>query len=183
MRYNPEAKFLNLEVSQHGSVSYTFLTICAQRMSDDAVLKKNNITPPGVPGSSPREMAVIFKLASQLKPAVRCHIPNFTTTFKLCVQVETISLAHNNFTSGLMLNSLSHYLPKLRNLSLQGNGLKQWRDLDFLSGRKQKLQNLRELIMIDNPLRDVELKHNRGDNYQRSVQYYKTLSNVLIMWQ
>lgn len=75
-----------------------------------------------------------------------------------------------------MLNSLPHYLPQLRNLSLQGNGLKQWRDLDFLSGRKQKLQNLRELIMIDNPLRDFELKNNRGDNYQRLVQYYETLS-------
>lgn len=75
-----------------------------------------------------------------------------------------------------MLNSLSHYLPKLRNLSLQGNGLKQWRDLDFLSGRKQKLQNLRELIMIDNPLRDFELKNNRGDNYQRLVQFSATLS-------
>lgn len=75
-----------------------------------------------------------------------------------------------------MLNSLSHYLPKLRNLSLQGNGFKQWRDLDFLSGRKQKLQNLRELIMIDNPLRDFELKNNRGDNYQRLVQFSATLS-------
>lgn len=79
-----------------------------------------------------------------------------------------------------MLNSLSHYLPKLRNLSLQGNGLKQWRDLDFLSGRKQKLQNLRELIMIDNPLRDFELKNNRGDNYQRLVQFSETLSERII---
>lgn len=71
----------------------------------------------------------------------------------------------------MMLSSLAHYLPNLKNLSLQGNGLKHWRDMDTLSGRKQKLQNLRELILIDNPLRDSELKQNRGDNYQRSVHY------------
>lgn len=51
-------------------------------MSEDAVLKKNNIIPPGVPGSSPREMAVIFKLASQLKPEVSSsHIHNSTRKF------------------------------------------------------------------------------------------------------
>lgn len=30
--------------------------------------------------------------------------------------------------------------------------------------------------MIDNPLRDFELKNNRGDNYQRLVQFSATLS-------
>ena len=48
-------------------------------MADDELLKKNNMKPPGTPGSSSREMAVIMKLASQLKPEVRiisfsCHI-------------------------------------------------------------------------------------------------------------
>jgi nuclear RNA export factor len=39
-------------------------------MLDDEELRKHNLLPPGAPGSSPREAAVIFKLASHLKPAV-----------------------------------------------------------------------------------------------------------------
>jgi nuclear RNA export factor len=41
-----------------------------QRMLDDDELRKHNLLPPGAPGSSPREAAVIFKLASHLKPEV-----------------------------------------------------------------------------------------------------------------
>ena len=66
-----------------------------------------------------------------------------------------------------MLNSLPHYLPRLKNLSLQGNAIKHWKELEYLSSRKGKLQGLRELIMIDNPLRDTELQHGRGENYRR----------------
>jgi nuclear RNA export factor len=39
-------------------------------MLDDEELQKHNLLPPGAPGSSPREAAVIFKLASHLKPEV-----------------------------------------------------------------------------------------------------------------
>lgn len=41
-----------------------------QRMVDDEVLKKYKMSPPTVPGASRKEMPVVFKLASQLKPPV-----------------------------------------------------------------------------------------------------------------
>ena len=45
-----------------------------QRMLDDDELRKHNLLPPGAPGSSPREAAVIFKLASHLKPEVHHYL-------------------------------------------------------------------------------------------------------------
>lgn len=134
-RWNAEARFLNLE-----------------RMLDDEELQKHNLLPPGAPGSSPREAAVIFKLASHLKP-----------------EVQTISLANNNIGSGQMLSTLSHYLPHLANLSLQNNNLRTWRDVDYISGRKGKLEHLRELVLIGNPVRELEFQNGRGDKYKSEM--------------
>jgi hypothetical protein len=44
---------------------------CCQSLIEDELVKKYNLTPPGVGGGSAREAAVIFKLASELKPPVR----------------------------------------------------------------------------------------------------------------
>ncbi|KAG6331184.1 hypothetical protein ID866_7905 [Astraeus odoratus] len=123
-----------------------------ESMSDDPELAKHNLLPPGASGSTIREASVIFKLASQLNPTP-----------------QTISLANNNIGSGQLLSTLAHYLPRLANLSLQNNGLKVWRDVDHISGRKGKLEHLRELILLGNPLRDLEIKHGRGDKYKSEV--------------
>jgi hypothetical protein len=40
-------------------------------MSEDEIIMRAGLLPPGVPGGTGREAAVIFKLASQLKPPVR----------------------------------------------------------------------------------------------------------------
>ena len=82
--------------------------------------------------------------------------------------MQTISLAHNNFVSGRVLSRLSHYLPALANLSLQGNKLSTWKDIDYISGRKGKLSQLRELILLDNPLRNTEYGRD-SERYKRSV--------------
>lgn len=121
-------------------------------MIDDETLKKNSVAAPGLPGASPQTYAVIFKLASQLEPPV-----------------ETISLGYNNLQTGSQILSLSHYVPLLRNLSLQGNKFRSWRDLDYLGGKGKKLSALRELIFIENPLRDQELKAGRQEQYKRCV--------------
>jgi nuclear RNA export factor len=39
-------------------------------MVDDETVKKYNLNPPGTGGGGARDAAVIFKLASQLKPEV-----------------------------------------------------------------------------------------------------------------
>ena len=85
------------------------------------------------------------------------------------LQVQTLSLAHNGIASGLMISTLSHYLPRLANLSLEGNQLKVWRDLDCISGKKGKLEHLRELILKGNPVREMEYQNNRVEKYRRCV--------------
>ncbi|KAK7690835.1 hypothetical protein QCA50_005936 [Cerrena zonata] len=119
--------------------------------ASDAFLRENRMTPIGS-GASSRESAVIFKIISQLQP-----VP------------QTLSLANNKIPTGHSLSTLSHYLPDLQNLSIEGNGLKTWRDLDCIAGRRTKLTKLRELILTGNPIRDMEYKNGRGDRYKSEM--------------
>jgi len=130
-RWNPEIAFLNLE-----------------NMLDDPFVAQHRLIPPGAPGSSAKEAAVIFKLAGQLQPSV-----------------QTLSLARNNISNGLIIGTISHYLPKIANLSLESNQLRGWKDVDAIIGRRSRLEHLRELILIGNPVRELEYKNNRGDQY------------------
>ncbi|THH21303.1 hypothetical protein EW146_g226 [Bondarzewia mesenterica] len=134
-RYSPETRFLNLE-----------------RMSEDPLLGKARLIPPGVPGSSGKEAAVIFKLASHLKPPVR-----------------SLSLANNHLSSTHGLSTIAHYLPDLANLSLENNNLRTWKDIDTLSqlsDKKDKLKNLRELILLGNPVRE---RQGADDQYKNHI--------------
>lgn len=85
------------------------------------------------------------------------------------MKIQTISLAHNSIQTGLLLSTLSHYLPRLANLSLEGNQLKMWKDLDYIAGKKGKLEHLRELILKGNPIRELEYQNNRAEKYKRYV--------------
>ncbi|KAI0925950.1 hypothetical protein AcV5_008540 [Taiwanofungus camphoratus] len=129
----------------------SFLLVSLQRMAEDDFVRRNRLVAPGV-SSSYKEAAVIFKLASRLLP-----------------EVQTISLAYNNIVSGQNISRLSHYLPRLVNLSLEGNKLASWRDIDYISGRRGKLENLRELVLTGNPVRDLEYRNNRGDRYKSDI--------------
>jgi hypothetical protein len=73
-RWNPQSRFLNLEVSRIRTDIGRLPSLFKQRMSEDEMISKAGLLPPGIPGSTGKEAAVIFKLASQLKPPVRfCH--------------------------------------------------------------------------------------------------------------
>ncbi|KAF7773548.1 hypothetical protein Agabi119p4_5715 [Agaricus bisporus var. burnettii] len=119
-------------------------------MIDDEIVKKHSLSPPGR-GGNVRTAAVIFKLAGQLQP-----------------EVQTLSLANNNL-HGMHLLYLDRYLPKLRNLSLEGNDLQTWRDLDHVGAKKDKMKCLRELVLIGTPIRDMEYKNGRGDRYRSEL--------------
>jgi nuclear RNA export factor len=82
-------------------------------------------------------------------------------------QVQTVSLANNKFGSGSIISTLSHYLPDIANLSLQNNNLRTWKDIDYALGKKDRFNNLRELILIGNPVREIEIQNGRGDKYKR----------------
>nr|VWO99750.1 N/A [Ganoderma boninense] len=133
-RWNPEAKFLNLE-----------------RIASDDYLKKHGLTSP-TSDAAGKEAQVIFKLASKLRP-----------------EIETISLAHNDLTSGRMMSTMAHYLPGLKNLSLEGNSFRGWKELDYISGKRGRLQQLRELILVGNPIRELEYQNNRAAGYKSLV--------------
>jgi hypothetical protein len=84
-------------------------------------------------------------------------------------QVQTMSLAYNGISNGTILSTMGHYMPRLANLSLEGNALKVWRDLDCISGKRGKLEHLRELILKGNPIREIEYQNNRAEKYRRYV--------------
>ncbi|KAH8101982.1 hypothetical protein DFH11DRAFT_1885223 [Phellopilus nigrolimitatus] len=102
-----------LLVQKTKTVRQEWVDTRSMRMADDEVLKKYNFRAPGLSASTAKEFPVIFKLASQLRPPV-----------------ETISLAHNDIQQGVHLASVPHYLSHLRNLSLEGNKIKFWKDVD-----------------------------------------------------
>ncbi|KAF9790387.1 hypothetical protein BJ322DRAFT_1036097 [Thelephora terrestris] len=132
-RYNRETKFLNLE-----------------RMLDDPIVQKHNLLVPGVPGSSGKETAIMFKLAAQLRPAV-----------------QTLSLANNHIQSGKDISSIGMFLPKLANLSLANNQLKAMDDIRLLTREKNKLDFLRELVLTGNPI--------KGDDPANTEQYRRDI--------
>ena len=93
-----------------------------------------------------------------------------------------MSLANNNLTSALVISTIAHYLPNLSNLSLENNQLRVWKDIDAISqttDRRDKLMKLRELILIGNPIRDMEYQHNRIDSYKKCVAIWSCDSLLL----
>ncbi|KAF8150881.1 hypothetical protein B0H34DRAFT_155075 [Crassisporium funariophilum] len=142
-RWNPETRFLNLD-----------------SMIEDEVVKKYNLTPPGS-GGSVRDAAVIFKLASQLKP-----------------EVQTLSLANNNLT-GPLLVQLCRYLPKIVNLSLQNNKIRDKKEIGMIVPRKDKMIHLRELILTGNPIREQAYKTGAGPAYRSDMVRRFTSLSVL----
>lgn len=65
--------------------------------------------------------------------------------------VETVSLARNNFndTSSSNLSVLGSTFPHLKNLSLESNQISKSR---FFESCKNKFYNLRELVVVNNPI-------------------------------
>lgn len=128
-------------------------------MAQDELLKKHKLSP-----RSSREGAVILKLASQLTPEVGRYEILSTMHVHSLSQVKTISLANNGLTTLLSYSLLNHYLPNLANLSLQNNRLSSFRDLDRIAGRPNKSSLLRELVLLENPIRDGDGR--ALDNYK-----------------
>ncbi|KAG0269141.1 nuclear mRNA export, poly(A)+RNA binding protein [Actinomortierella ambigua] len=107
-----------------------------ENMASDEILLSGKILPPGV--AKNEVGAVMMKVAAELFP-----------------DIETISFASNNLRSLNPVSAISQYLPNVKNLSFQNNQLTNYRDLACLSGSK-KLPKLRELILLDNPIRGKE---------------------------
>ncbi|KAF9093360.1 nuclear mRNA export, poly(A)+RNA binding protein [Mortierella sp. AD031] len=121
-----------------------------ENMASDPTLRAASVIPPGSKSSSSQVGTVLMKVASELFPGI-----------------TTISLASNNLRSLQPISAITQFFPKLQNLSLKGNNIVLYKDLEYISGPK-KLANLRELILQDNPVRDRDIEKNKDDLSYRS---------------
>ena len=60
-------------------------------MIDDETVKKYNLSPPGTGGGGARDAAVIFKLASQLKPEVYMSLLSQNPCLTCSLGTNTVS--------------------------------------------------------------------------------------------
>ncbi|KAG0224597.1 nuclear mRNA export, poly(A)+RNA binding protein [Actinomortierella wolfii] len=109
-----------------------------ENMADDEILRSAKILPPGATTGRSEVGAVMMKVAAELFP-----------------NIETVSFASNNLRSLNSISAISQFLPNVQNLSFQNNQIGSYRDLLCLSGSR-KLPKLRELILLENPLRERE---------------------------
>ncbi len=70
---------------------------------------------------------------------------------------------------------MAHYLSGLKNLSLEGNSFRGWKELDYISGKRGRLEQLRELILVGNPIRELEYHNNRAAGYKRYGHVFLTI--------
>ncbi|KAA1080782.1 nuclear mRNA export, poly(A)+RNA binding protein [Puccinia graminis f. sp. tritici] len=117
-------------------------------LAQDKILKAAGIAAPGQKGAPLRTAGAIWKLCKEI-----------------CPNVRSISLAENQLQSlqPMSISSLVATFPELANLSLAGNRLGSFFDLNALSpttgrggimnGCSSGLTSLRELILTGNPLR------------------------------
>jgi nuclear RNA export factor len=76
---------------------------------------------------------------------------------------------------------VARFFPNVQNLSFKGNLIAEYGDLDTLSGAK-KLPMLRELILLDNPIRDKDIAKNKDDIEYRS-RVTKQFPTILVLDQ
>ncbi|KAG0335187.1 nuclear mRNA export, poly(A)+RNA binding protein [Podila humilis] len=116
-----------------------------ENMASDSILRNAGVIPPGPSTARSDVGAVLMKVASQLFP-----------------DITTISFASNGLRSLAPISSVAQYFPNIQNLSFKNNNIRSYRDLEALSGAK-KLPHLREIILLDNPVRDIDISRNKDD--------------------
>jgi nuclear RNA export factor len=95
---------------------------------------------------------VILKIASQFQPPP-----------------VTISMANNGLDGSHCFATLHRWLPDIVNLSLTGNKVRSYKDMEIFGGPKWVLKKLRELILLENPLREVAVADGKIEEYRKLV--------------
>ncbi|PVF97236.1 NTF2-like protein [Serendipita vermifera] len=103
-------------------------------------------------GRESKELHVILKIASQFQPPP-----------------ITISLANNGLDGSHCFATLHRWLPDIVNLSLTGNKVRSYKDMEIFGGPKWVLKKLRELILLENPLREVAVADGKIEEYRNEV--------------
>ncbi|KAF9292633.1 RNA polymerase II transcription factor B subunit 4 [Mortierella alpina] len=120
-----------------------------QSMAQSEILRSANVISPGQRAGHSDVAAVVLKVAAELFP-----------------EIHTISFASNGLRSVRPIEALCEYFPYLLNLSLRCNEIASNKDLEGLSGNR--LPNLKELVLLDNPIRERDVTKNNDDISYRS---------------
>ncbi|CAO3571148.1 unnamed protein product [Mortierella alpina] len=120
-----------------------------QNMAQSEILRSANIIAPGQKAAHNDVAAVVMKVAAELFP-----------------EIHTISFASNGLRSVKPIEALSEYFPYLLNLSLRCNEIASNKDLEGLCGNR--LPHLKELVLLDNPIRERDVSKNNDDISYRS---------------
>lgn len=81
----------------------------------------------------------------------------------------TLSMANNSLDGSHVFAAIARYLPNVVNLSLTGNKIRSMKDMEIFGGSKWILKKLRELILLDTPLREVAVADGKFEYYRKSV--------------
>ncbi|KAK5667458.1 nuclear mRNA export, poly(A)+RNA binding protein, variant 2 [Batrachochytrium dendrobatidis] len=99
---------------------------------------------------------------------------------EVCPNLETLSLSGNKLCTLDHFSTLYQRVPSLVNLSLQDNMISSYRDLEPLHAKE--FPNLREVVLIGNPLRERELSRPGGEiNYTSYIKKLFPTINILDM--
>ncbi|KAH6573406.1 hypothetical protein BASA61_009042 [Batrachochytrium salamandrivorans] len=97
-----------------------------------------------------------------------------------CPNLETLSLSGNRLRTLDHFSTLHQRVPTLVNLSLQDNQLGSYRDLEPLNAKE--FPNLREVVLIGNPIRERELSRPGGEiNYTSNIKRLFPTIHILDM--
>ncbi|KAG0307350.1 nuclear mRNA export, poly(A)+RNA binding protein, partial [Linnemannia gamsii] len=133
-----------------------------ERMASSPILRQAHVAPPGQNHGRRDTGPLFFKIAAELFP-----------------NAYAISLAFNGLSSLRPVSSIAQYFPDLQQLSLLGNNISSLDELQYLY-ESGPLPYLRELILLDNPVRDESIQAHGNDAMYRSnvEKMMKSLSKL-----
>jgi nuclear RNA export factor len=144
-------------------------------MVNDPFFAQNNFVAPGRKEAPKSAAPSLWKLSADMFPNVGsiCVIVFFFLYSFWRRQVSSISLASNNLSTlhHIAVPALIQFLPNIRALSFENNRLADIRQLNSLSshiGGKKGLDQLEELVLVGNPIRD-NLEQKYENQYRTDV--------------
>ncbi|KAF9188408.1 nuclear mRNA export, poly(A)+RNA binding protein [Haplosporangium sp. Z 11] len=129
-------------------------TLDLQEMNRDLVLRGAKIFSPGHSAAKSDICEVILKIAAEI-----------------CPEAMSISFMSNGLRTLEPIAALADYFPRVKNLSFAKNRIQNYDDLQALSG--PCLPRLRELVLLDNPVRDRNI-----DSSEEEISYRRILDRV-----
>ena len=107
---------------------------------------------------------LVFQSTAQLEPQVCLLQQVIVVLCLICckMQLLTLNLEDNKYSASTLVELVTH-LPHVINLSLGANEIYDWSSLDDISYGRLKL---RELSLLNTPLRETAITSGQLENYE-----------------